>query len=258
MSAILEAIEIKKVFGGLAAVNNVTFSIKTGDITAIIGPNGAGKTTTFNLLSGVIQLTSGVIRYNGDIISGMKSHLIAGLGIVRTFQNVQLFSNMTVIENVMVGRHLRSSSGFIASAFSMPWERREEKEIKKSAMEMLEFVGLAKFADMPSSSLPFGNQRLLEIARAIAADPKILLLDEPAAGLNTRETINLGDLIKRLKNKGLTIILVEHDMELVMEISDKVIVLDHGEKIAEGAPYEIQANPKVISAYLGDDEDGDS
>ncbi len=254
MPIILEAIDIKKDFGGLSAVNVVTFQIEENSITSIIGPNGAGKTTTFNLLSGVIQLTSGIIRMNGKIISGLKPNKIAGFGMVRTFQNVQLFSNMNAIENIMVGRHLISKSGFISSAFKMPWTFIEERNIRKKAEELLEFIGLSDIRNTPSTSLPFGKQRLLEIARAVAAEPKILLLDEPAAGLNTKETIGLGGLIKKLRSMGITIVLVEHDMELVMDISDKVIVLDHGEKIAEGTPNEVQTNQRVISAYLGEED----
>lgn len=254
MSIILEAIDLKKDFGGLAAVNNVSFAIEENSITAIIGPNGAGKTTTFNLLSGVIPLTSGMIRMNNKIISGLKSHKIAELGMVRTFQNVKLFGNMSVLENVMIGRHLKAKSGFLSSAFKAPWERAEEKDIIYKAEEMLNYVGLLEHKNTPSLSLAFGKQRLLEIARAIAAEPILLLLDEPAAGLNTKETINLGEIIKRLRDKGITIVLVEHDMELVMDISEKVIVLDHGEKIAEGIPSEIQSNKKVITAYLGEED----
>ena len=254
MNSTLEAIKIRKEFGGLIAVNDVTFQIEKDSITAIIGPNGAGKTTTFNLLSGLIPLTSGLIRMDGHIISGWKTHRISSLGMIRTFQNVQLFGNMTVLENVMVGRHLRSTSGFFACAFKTPWRIREEQQIRKKAEEILDFVGLIEFKDLLSSSLPFGRQRLLEIARALAAEPKLLLLDEPAAGLNTRETINLAKLIHQLREQGITIILVEHDMELVMDISEKVIVLDYGEKIAEGTPEEVQSNQKVIAAYLGEEE----
>lgn len=238
-------------FGGVAALSDVSFAVKTGHIKAIIGPNGAGKTTLFNLITGVYRPTTGNILYGGVDIAGMSPDDIALRGVTRTFQNVELFSNMTVIENVMVGRHTRSRSGFLSCALRFPGMVREERQIRNSARVHLDFVGLsARVGDM-APSLPLGHQRYLEIARALALEPKLLLLDEPAAGLDEKETEDLGELIKRIRDRGITILLVEHDMSLTMEISDEIVVLDYGKKIAEGTPREIQYNKKVIDAYLG-------
>ncbi len=238
-------------FGGVAALSEVSFTVDAERIKAIIGPNGAGKTTLFNLITGVYRPTSGRIIYGGNDIAGAPPYTIASRGITRTFQNVELFSNMTVLENVMMGRHARSGSGFLSCALRFPNMIREEREIERVAREYLEFVGLSARAYDMALSLPLGYQRYLEIARALALEPKLLLLDEPAAGLDEKETEDLGELIKRIRDRSITILLVEHDMSLTMEISDEIVVLDYGRKIAEGTPREIQYNKKVIDAYLG-------
>ena len=250
---LLEIRNVKKSFGGIRAVDGVSFEVNPGRIKAIIGPNGAGKTTLFNLISGLYPLDSGEIRFKGRRISGLKPHRIASMGIVRTFQNVRLFPEMTVLENVMVGAHRLGKSGFLASIFKLPGTVREERRIREIAMEMLEFVGLADQADLPAGELPLGRQRLVELARALAARPELLLLDEPAAGLNIKETEELGELIVRIRERGVTIALIDHDMSLVMDISDEVVALNEGRKIAEGTPEEIRSNPLVIKAYLGEE-----
>ena len=253
---ILEGFQVRKEFGGLVAVSDVSFAVYPGEILAIIGPNGAGKTTLFNLITGVHPLSGGEIRFRGERISGLKPHLIARRGLSRTFQNVRIFDNMTVLENVMVGRHTRSRYGFWEAALQMPWAVREEQEIRERAMACLELVGLANRADEMASSLPFGQQRLVEVARALASDPLCRLLDEPGSGLSRREVEELDNLIRRVRDeRGITVLLVEHDMDLVMGIADRVMVLNYGEKIAEGTPDEIQRNERVIAAYLGEEED---
>jgi branched-chain amino acid transport system ATP-binding protein len=239
-------------FGGVTALRGVTFGVKAGVIKAIIGPNGAGKTTLFNLITGIYPPTTGTISFDGVGITGKRPDVIASLGVTRTFQNVELFSNMTVLENVMVGRHIRSKSGFIASSLSLPSMKREEQRARERARECLDFVGLLPRENDLSVSLPLGHQRYLEIARAVALEPELLLLDEPAAGLDERETDELVGLIGKIRDRGITILLVEHDMGLTMEISDEIVVLDYGELIAEGTPREIQYNKKVIDAYLGE------
>jgi branched-chain amino acid transport system ATP-binding protein len=243
---------IAKTFGGLTALEDVSLSIAKGSITGIIGPNGAGKTTLFNIVSGLYKQTAGQVYLNGKNISLFAPEKLATLGLVRTFQNVELFSQMTVLENAMMGLHTKSKSGIFSCAFKLPGQIREEKYIKEKALTWLEFTGLADLAALTSGSLPFGKGRLLEISRALAVEPQIILMDEPAAGLNSRETVELAGLIRRIQELGITIVLVEHDMELVMDICESIIVLNLGKKLAEGTPREIQENPEVISAYLGE------
>ncbi len=240
-------------FGGLQAVEQVSFIVPAGSIKAVIGPNGAGKTTLFNLVTGFLSPQKGRIVYQGIEIQGRPAHRIAQQGIARTFQLVQLFSHMTVLENVMVGRHRLSRGGLLAGALQFPWTRIEEHVIRAKAMETLEFVGLADRAQQPAMVLPLGLKRMLEIARALAAAPKLLLLDEPASGLDAVETERLQDLILTLRDQGITILLVEHDMGLTMEVANEIAVLNYGKLIADGPPRVIQKNPEVIAAYLGTD-----
>jgi len=253
MSILLEAGNVRKVFGGLVAVDGISFTVQAEQITALIGPNGAGKTTMLNMISGVFPPTDGWIRLHGTPIHRLPPHRVAARGIARTFQNVELFANMTVLENVMVGRHLRSRGNLFTAATRLGSTTREERRTANDALTYLEMVGLAEMAHEDAGDLPFGRQRLLEIARALATEPSLLLLDEAASGLSTREKRDLVELIFRIRQSGVTIFLVDHDMDLVMDISDHVIVLDHGEKIAEGPPAEVQRNEQVIAAYLGEE-----
>jgi branched-chain amino acid transport system ATP-binding protein len=248
---LLSARGLAKTFGGVVAVAEVTFDVPGGEIRAIIGPNGAGKTTIFNLITGIFPLDRGEIRFKDHGLNGLSTWQRAQLGIARTFQNLQIFANMTVLENAMVGRHRQSRAGLLAAAFRTPGSRREEAEIREQAFACLELVGLAERSRDPAGSLPFGQQRLLEIARCLATEPTLLLLDEPAAGLNLVETEALGQLILSLRRRGITILLVEHLMDLVMGISDSVLVLNHGQVLAHGSPEAVQNNPAVIEAYLG-------
>ena len=252
--AILEVKNMSRSFGGLRAVNDVSFDVEKGTIKAVIGPNGAGKTTLFNLIAGAIAPDSGEVRYNGASIFGLPPYRIAGRGISRTFQNTKLFTHMTVLENIMMGRHTRSRSGFMSSMLSPPWTRREEREIRQKAEELAGLLGIGDALDTDAGSLHFGRQRFVEIARALASEPDLLLLDEPAAGLNIYETKELAGLITKIRDLGITILLIEHDMSFVMDISDEIVVLSYGEKIAEGAPAEIQRNREVIAVYLGEDD----
>ncbi len=251
--ALLSVENLRKRFGGVTAVNEVSLEVHRGQIKSIIGPNGAGKTTLFNLMSGLLAPNSGRVLLEGHSIENKPPHVIAKRGISRTFQTMQPFGNMTVLENVMVGRHPRTRAGLLRTAFRTPGARSEESRIRQDAWHWLDFVGLGAFADRPADSLPCGQQKLLEIARALATEPKLLLLDEPAAGLNMRETEDLGQLLFRIRDRGVTLILVEHDMSLVMDVSDEVFVLDYGRKVAEGPPREIQNHPDVIAVYLGEE-----
>ncbi len=250
----LELNGITQIFGGVTALKDVSFRISEKDITGVIGPNGAGKTTLFNIVTGIYKQTSGKVIFDGKDISGLPAERLAALGMVRTFQNIELFGKMTVLENVMVGLHSRSNSGLFACSFKMPWAIREELTIRNEALEWLKFVGIEELADIEAGNLPFGRGRMLEIARAMACKPSLILMDEPAAGLNSKETLGLAGLIRKIRDLGVTVVLVEHDMELVMDICDRIVVLNLGEKLTEGTPREIQENREVIAAYLGDEE----
>jgi len=250
-SSFLEVKNLRKEFGGLLAVFDVSFGVGPGELLAIIGPNGAGKTTIFNLLSGVLKPTGGSIRFAGRLVNDLEPHDISRLGLARTFQSIRLFGNMTVLENVMVGRHVKSRYGLLGAALRLPRARGEERAIREQAMARLARVGLEAKAGEDALSLPFGQQRLLEIARSLATEPRLLALDEPASGLNHSEKQELDRLIRSIRDDGVTVLLVEHDMQFVMDIVDRIIVLDYGQKIAEGTPAEIQANERVIAAYLG-------
>lgn len=242
---------LSKYFGGLKAAENISFLVQPGQIFAIIGPNGAGKTTIFNCVSGIYMPTKGTIRFGPHLLGGLKPHRVTGLGIARTFQNIRIFPEMSVLENVMVGGHLAYSYGIFQALVQPPGMKRKERANEEAALDWLRFVGIAHYADHLAKNLPYGSQRRLEIARALATKPRLLLLDEPAAGLNPQETMDLMQLIRKIRDRGLTILLIEHDMRVVMGISDRILVLDHGEAILEGTPAEVQANARVIEAYLG-------
>jgi branched-chain amino acid transport system ATP-binding protein len=238
-------------FGGLVAVSQVSLSLATGEITAIIGPNGAGKTTTFDMISGLLRPTGGRIVLFGSDITGWAPHRIAASGLARTFQNVQLFANLNVVENVMASRYCRTRSTFVDAVLGLPRDRAERRRTRQVSEDLLGWVGIAEKRFLMPSELPYGDQRRLEIARALATEPRLIMLDEPSAGMVPGEARGLMDLIGKLKERGLTILLIEHNMSVVMSISDRIVVLNFGEKIAEGRPEEIRKNPDVIEAYLG-------
>ena len=252
--ALLEVRAVGKRFGGVQAVKDVSFEVREGAIKAVIGPNGAGKTTLFNVVSGLLAPDGGEIALAGHPIHGLPPHQVAAHGVSRTFQNIKLFPGMTALENVMVGRHVRSSAGFAAGLLRTPATRREEVVVRARSLEAMEFLGVAGLAGSDATSLSYGQQRAVELARALAAEPRLLLLDEPAAGLNMRETADLAKLIRRIRDRGVTVLLVEHDMSLVMGISDEIAVLCYGEKIADADPLSIQRDPHVVRVYLGDDD----
>jgi branched-chain amino acid transport system ATP-binding protein len=251
---LLEVQGVSKRFGGVRAVNDVSFRVEKGMIKAVIGPNGAGKTTLFNMVSGFVAPDAGTIAFAGEDMHGQPPHRVAARGVSRTFQNIRLFAGMSALENVMVGRYLRARAGFLAGMLGLGRTRREDGGARERALEVMDFLGIAHLAEAEATSLAYGQQRAVELARALASEPELVLLDEPAAGLNIRETRDLAALISRIRARGITVLLVEHDMSLVMGICDEVLVLSYGEKIADADPSTVQKDPQVVKVYLGDEE----
>jgi branched-chain amino acid transport system ATP-binding protein len=253
--SLLSVNRLSKSFGGLTAVSSLSFDVSGSSIVGLIGPNGAGKTTVFNLITGIYRPDQGEILFDGSMLTGLRTHRIVARGIARTFQTIRLFQNLSALENVLAGYHCQMKTGLLGSLLHTPRQRNEERHAIATALKFLEFVGLEGSTDQPAKNLSYGNQRLLEIARALATGPKLLILDEPAGGMNEQETGRLVTLIRSIRDRGITVLLIEHDMSLVMQVCEKIVVIEYGVKIAEGAPEEIKNDARVIEAYLGTEHD---